>query len=302
VWLFFALCSPFFWAVVHVADAHCVERVFHRPWMGVITSSLASLIVVLVIPFAYPFAQWEMPRWNSAVFFVVAGLLVQISQAFYFQALSHSEAGIVAAYWNMTPALLPAAAFVFVGSVLRPHHYLGIAILIAASIAFCLAEDDRATRWRGLFLMLAASIFQVAALLLMNAGYERSRFFVGFLLTTFGVIAAGSAPLMFSVVRKAFRENFDQLRPALPVVLGIELVNLVALFMSQKALDLGVPSLVAAVETTIPAYTFALALVLLAAAPKFGDERVTSRLPMKLLLVAVMATGVWLVSDGVPLR
>ena len=42
MWLVFALLSPLFWAIVTVLDRHCVERIFDRPWMGVITSALAS--------------------------------------------------------------------------------------------------------------------------------------------------------------------------------------------------------------------------------------------------------------------
>lgn len=301
VWLVFALCSPLFWALVHVADAHCVERVFERPWMGVITSSLASVVVVLIVPFAYPFVQWDLPHWKVAVFFLVAGALIQASQAFYFQALDYSEAGIVAAYWNMTPALLPIAAFMIVGSVLRAQHYLGVVILIAASVCFSLLDSARTTRWRALFLMIAASLLQVAALLLMKTAYENSAFFIGFLFTTLGVIAAGSLPLMLSSTRNAFRRNMRQLRPAVPVIIGIEVANLIALFMSQRALYLGIPSLVVAVETTIPAYTFAISIVLLAITRNFGDKRAAHKLPLKFVLVGIMVVGVWLVSDGLPL-
>ena len=56
------------------------------------------------------------------------------------------------------------------------------------------------------------------------------------------------------------------------------------------------PSLVSAVEASIPAYTFLLSLMLFAATRKYGEEEARHRLPAKLLLVAAMVFGVWLVS------
>jgi hypothetical protein len=89
------------------------------------------------------------------------------------------------------------------------------------------------------------------------------------------------------------------LRPAIPMIVGIEVANLVALFMSQRAIDLGIPSLVAAVESTIPAYTFALSIALvLFTKERFGDPKAWHRLPLKLILVGIMAVGVVLLSDG----
>jgi drug/metabolite transporter (DMT)-like permease len=177
MWLLFALMSPFFWAIVHVLDAHCVERVFDRPWMGVITSALTSLVVVLIIPFAIPFVSWQVPRWEIVLLALLAGAVIQLSQAFYFQALDYSEAGIVAAYWNMTPALLPIASFVVLNKVLGGWRYLGIAILILASVSFCLLDTNFKARWRSFLLMVLASGLQVGALLLEKHVFEEGTFF-----------------------------------------------------------------------------------------------------------------------------
>lgn len=80
------------------------------------------------------------------------------------------------------------------------------------------------------------------------------------------------------------------------MIVGIELANLTALFMSQRAVDLGVPSLVAAVEASLPAFTFALAIILWAVTKRFGDDEAHRRLVLKFSLVGVMGLGVWLVS------
>jgi len=296
MWLLFALLSPLFWAIVHVLDRHCVERVFNRPWMGVITSALASLVVFLSVPFALGFMEWRLPPWEIVGFALLAGALIQLSQGFYFQALEYTEAGIVAAYWNMTPALLPLASYLALGKVLAGWHYVGIALLVVSSVCFCLLDTNARGRWQSFFLMLAASLIQVAALLIEKRVFDGGAFFMGFLLITVGIIVTGAAPLLIPSVRAAFIGNMATLRPAIPMIVGIEIANLIALLMSQRAISLGDPSLVAAVESSIPAYTFVLAVLLLAMTKRFGDDEARHWLPFKLALVVVMAVGVWRVS------
>jgi drug/metabolite transporter (DMT)-like permease len=295
MWLVFALLSPVFWAIVHVLDSHCVERVFEKPWMGVITSSIASLIVILVIPFALPFTDLTLPEAKFTLLALLAGFLIQVSQVLYFQALDHSEAGIVAAYWNLTPALVPVASLIFFGKVLSRRHYLGIGLLVITSVCFCLIGTDIKTNWRAFWLMMIASCLQVNALLLEDQVFKQCTFFVGFLLITVGIIITGVLPLLFVKVRRVFSKNMVSLRPAIPMIFGIEVANLIALFMSQRAIDLGVPSLVAAVEATVPAYTFALSILLLTVYSPFGDQEAWNYFPFKLFLSVAMAFGVRLV-------
>jgi len=264
--------------------------------MGVITSALASVVVFLAVPFALPFIEWRLPAWEIVGLALLAGALIQLSQAFYFQALENTEAGIVAAYWNMTPTLVPLASFWVFGTVLAGWHYVGIAVLVVSSVCFCLVDTNLRGRWQTFLLMLAASVVQAVALLIEKHIFEEATFFVGFLLITVGIIVSGSAPLLIPGVRRAFSNNMVTLRPAILMIVCIEIANLVALFMSQRAIDLGLPSLVAAVEASIPAYTFVLAIVLLATAKRYGDEEARHWLVFKFVLVAVMAVGVWLVS------
>ena len=61
MWLFYALLGPPFWALVHILDSHCVGEVFDRPWVGIVTSSLATAVIVLFLPFILPVDDWLFP-------------------------------------------------------------------------------------------------------------------------------------------------------------------------------------------------------------------------------------------------
>ncbi|MEP0912185.1 hypothetical protein NDI45_14790 [Leptolyngbya sp. GB1-A1] len=137
-----------------------------------------------------------MPLLQVVAVALLKGALIQISQVFYFEALSYSEASIVAAYWNITPIVLPIASFLLFGKVFQFRHYLGIATLITASVSLCLANANFEARWKSFYLMIFACCVQAAALLLEEYIFGHSSFFVGYLLATVGIIISGILPLL----------------------------------------------------------------------------------------------------------
>lgn len=263
-----------------------------------IVGSLTSCMVLLLAPWVLPTLIIKTPALQFICQAILAGCLVQISQFFYFKALANSEAGIVAAYWNMVPALLPIASFLLLRDVLQINEYLGISFLICGSIFFCLLDSSLDTRWQTFALMLVAAVLQVTALLLEDSVFEHMTYLEGFFLNSIGLILMGIAPLALKRARELFLRNATQLKNAMHIFFGIEFLNLCALATSQRAISLGNPSLVAAVETTVPAYTFLLSIAFLKIYPKFGDEESLHHLLIKFFLVAFMALGVFLVAQG----
>jgi drug/metabolite transporter (DMT)-like permease len=296
MWLYFALLTPLLFAIVHVLDMYCVDDIFVKPWIGVVTSAVASLVIFIPLPYLAPVLHWTMPSISIFLMALAAGALIQFSQFFYFQALSYSEAGIVAAYWNMVPALVPIASFLVFSEVLSSTQYIGICLLVVASVLFCLLDSNLNTRWMSLALMLCAALMQVAMFLLQDIVFDAISYSEGFYLITTGLIIAGFSPLLFSKCRNTLKKEGKVLTAGVKIFLLIEVVNLAALACSQRAVSLGIPSLVAAVESIIPAYTFALSIAILVLVPKYGDEDSKKYIMKKLSLVGIMFYGVLLVS------
>lgn len=294
MWLFYALLGPPFWALVHILDSHCVGNVFDKPWMGVITSSLATAVIALTgAIYILPYVAWQLPEWHIIALALFAGGLIQLGQGFYFKALEKTEAGIVAAYGNFTPTLLPVASYFLMGDVLQPWHYIAIGVLVLVSICFCLIDVSRHGNWNSIFLMLMASAFQVSAILIEKYVFVHSTFLISFMFIIMGVVLSGVLPLLLvPSVRRAFSDNLPKLKPLAPLFLGIEMANVAALYLSQRAVDLGSPTLSAAMETTVPGYTFLLTIFLLYFKHQYGDEGVRHELRTKMLLVGIMTAGV----------
>jgi drug/metabolite transporter (DMT)-like permease len=137
-----ALFSSFLWAIVHFLDDHCVDRVFSKPWLGIITSSIISAGIFAIIPFTQQ--KIVIPEGKMLIVCLITGIIIQSSQYFYFRALYHSDSGTVSAYWNLTPAFLPVLSYCLFGYVITGNNYIGIALLVIGSVALCLA--DRVTK------------------------------------------------------------------------------------------------------------------------------------------------------------
>lgn len=295
MWIVFALLAPFFFAIVHVLDKFCVEEVLEEPWMGVVTSAASSIVAYIALPIFFPFIDFSHASAHWILIGISVGIFIQASQFFYFKALSFSQAGIVAAYWNLIPAFLPIASYLLFKDVLEFGQYMGILILIVSSTIMCLLDYHFETRNKTFALMVIAALMQVIAYLIMSQLYANQNFIIAFYSVITGIILTGLFPLFFKKTRIAFSSSMHRIRPQILFFILIEVANILALASAQMAIKLGDASLVAAVETTVPAFTFLLSIIWLRSLKASGDA-LWNNFVSKMGIVAIMIVGVWLVS------
>lgn len=294
MWIQYALFSSFLWAIVHILDEYCVDNIFSKPWLGVVTSSGISAGIFLVLPFLN--IPVVIPPWDLLLLCLVTGAIVQLSQFFYFVALDCSDSGTVAAYWNLTPIFLIVISYWLFGYLITGSNYLGIVLLIVASIGLC-SIDKFSNRWDTLYLMSIAAGLQTIVVLIEKYIFDRTDFVGSFLSIAAGIIISGLSSLAIEEVRSTLLEDLPKIRQALRIFITIELINLVALYTGQIAVKLGVPVLVSAIEASTPAYAFGLSLLITTlqrrgVQPDLAEN--SQKLPMKLGLVGLTIVGVWL--------
>jgi uncharacterized membrane protein len=295
MWIQYALFSSLLWAIVHVLDEHCVDKIFSKPWLGVITSSGISAGIFLLVPILK--IPIVIPQWDLLVICLVTGAIIQLSQFFYFRALDFSDSGTVAAYWNLTPIFLLIISYWLFGYFITANNYLGIALLLIASIGLC-AIDRFSNRWDTLYLMSIAAGLQTIVVTIEKYIFDRTDFFGAFLSITTGIIISGLASLLLKEVRSTLVVDLPKIKQALPIFIAIEVVNLVALYTGQIAVKLGVPVLVSAIEASTPAYAFGLSLLIALWKRRIDLQplRETKRkLSLKWGFVGLMIMGVWLI-------
>jgi uncharacterized membrane protein len=291
MWMQFALFSSFLWAIVHILDEHCVDKIFSKPLMGVVTSSGISVGILLLIPIFH--VTVIIPNWNILLICLITGAIIQLSQLFYFHALDCSDSGTVSAYWNLTPVFLPFISYWLFGYLINGNSCIGIVLLVFASIGLCLI-DRFSGKWNTLFLMSIAAALQTVVVLFEKYIFDRADFSGAFLTITSGIVISGLASLIIKKVRLILFQDLPKIKKALPLLISIELINWAALYTSQTAVKLGVPSLVSAIEASTPAFAFGLSL-LIATLQRRTDIDTRRKLPMKWGFVGVMMMGVWLI-------
>jgi uncharacterized membrane protein len=295
MWIQYALFSSFLWAVVHILDEHCVDNIFSKPWLGVITSSGISAGIFLLVPFLNQ--PIILPSWDVFIICLFTGAVIQLSQVYYFRALDCSDSGTVSAYWNLTPTFLPVISYWLFGYIITGNNYIGIGLLLVASIGLCVI-DRFESKWDTLYLMSIAASLQTGVVLLEKYIFDRSQFFGAFLTISMAIVMTGLFSLGMREVRVSLVKDLPKIKKALPVFIVIELINWVALYTGQTAVKLGVPSLVSAIEASIPAFAFGISLTLMGMHHKI-DAEVKRKLPIKWAMVGLMMIGVWLIGAGI---
>jgi drug/metabolite transporter (DMT)-like permease len=294
MWLVLALSSSLVWAIVHILDEHCVDKIYSKPWIGVLTSSAISAGIFLLVPFSGQ--KIVIPSWEILAVCLLTGAVIQGSQYYYFLALDCSDCGTVSAYWNLTPTFLPVISYWLFGYVITGNNYVGIGMLVLGSVGLCL-NDRLPDKWDALYLMTIAASLQTIVVLLEKYIFDRTDFFGAFLAITVGTIGAGLSGFKSAEVRATFRANLPSIRQAWRVLVAIELLNWVALYLGQSAVKDGIPSLVSAIEASIPAFAFGLSMGIAFLNRQFDSYR--TGLGLKLSMIGLMMVGVWLIGAGI---
>jgi drug/metabolite transporter (DMT)-like permease len=294
MWLILALSSSLVWAIVHILDEHCVDKIFSKPWIGVLTSSAISAGIFLLVPFSGQ--KIVIPSWEILAVCLLTGAVIQGSQYYYFLALDCSDCGTVSAYWNLTPTFLPVISYWLFGYVITGNNYVGIGMLILGSVGLCL-NDRLPDKWDALYLMTIAASLQTIVVLLEKYIFDRTDFFGAFLAITVGTIGAGLSGFKSAEVRATFRANLPSIGQAWRVLVAIELLNWIALYLGQSAVKDGIPSLVSAIEASIPAFAFGLSMGIAFLNRQFEVYR--KGLGLKLAMIGLMMVGVWLIGASV---
>jgi uncharacterized membrane protein len=293
MWIQYSLLSSFLWAIIHILDEHCVDNIFSKPWLGVITSSGISVGIFLLFPILN--VPIVIPHLNILLICLITGTIIQLSQLFYFRALDCSDSGTVAAYWNLTPILLPIISYWLFGYLITWNNYIGIFLLVITSVGLC-SIDKFTSRWDTLYLMSIAAGLQTVVVLLEKYIFEYTDFFGAFLAINTGIIISGLGALMLKEVRLTLIKDLPKIKTALPVFIVIELINWAALYTGQIAVKIGVPVLVSAIQASTPAFAFGISL-LIAILRKRLDIETSQNLTTKCGLVGLMIVGVWLIGE-----
>lgn len=296
MWLLASISSAILFAGVHLFDEFCVHKIFEKSYVGIFISGIVSLLVLPLIAFLVFNFESQFGNNTHVVAALMIGIIIQLNQFLYFQSLVHSEAGIVAAYWNIAPILVAFFSYIFLDTRLEIVQYFGIFLLVIAAVSFCLVDANKEKRWTSFSLILFATLFQAIVFLLFEYSLRGNGYLATLLLIHCGLAASGITTILFPQMFSLIRGSQKILISYSWIFLIVELFNALAYGMIELAILLGGSTLTSAVDSTTPGFTF-LGAILLSKFKYHQHPFFTDRFTLiKIFCVGIMTLGVFLIS------
>jgi uncharacterized membrane protein len=305
-WLTFALAGYFFNAVTALFDKFLLSGRIKEPVVYAFFVSVLSLFVVVLVPFGYR----PIP-WQTAVVFVISGMLFLYGLVAFYNAVKKSEISRVAPLVGITISVIAGVASLAFGPAANlsfsPGHFFSLLVLLAG--AFLIAFDLPLKKNDALMKStLLAGVLMALSLLFLKTGYRNADFINGLLWSRLGFIVGGFSLFIIPEYRKAILDNTRGLSSSNKhhVMTGIlfilnKVFGAIATFFLTYAVFLGPVTFVQALNGIQYAFVLILAIPLAIRFPKVFEEKLYFwDWFQKGIAVILIGLGMWLsVTQGV---
>ena len=294
VWLFYAVMAPFIFAFVNIFD-----KLLRDKHLGTFTLSilvgLSAFWILLIIPFVdFSFSP------ALAVVGLIVGALFFAGVFPYFQALSIEEASRVIPLWALEAPIVLILAYVFLKERLLINDYIGFALVVAGAFLILTRKlGDTLKPGKAFFLMLLASCFTSAAIVISKWLYSETSFWTVQLLLGLGTgLAALLILQVFATKKREFFNEVSALKRLGFLQFGArQLFFIVGGLVFSLAIMTGSASLSAALVQLSALYVFIMATVLSRFLPHILEEKIDKKtLLTKAAAILMIIAGVFAIN------
>lgn len=304
-WLFMAFAAPAIWALVNIIDVYFSKEVFQDEYDAVIITGAFGILPWILTPiFGFSF-----PEVNITLLALGGGICFLLSYWFYFRALFViGDTALIQVLWNTTAIVVPVLAFFLIKEKLSEIQYIGIVVTFEGLMTLSVVGGStRENMTKILPSMIGAIIFFSLSLIAQEKVYTQTTFWNGLLVFTLGIFFGS---VLFLIARTIQGKTFHLIKMNKYYIrwfLGTEIINVVGIVCSQRAISLAPAiSFVAVIESLMPAFIILESIVILLFLKIFSRngheimERIhqeqTAGFRAKALAIAIMATGIYLIN------
>lgn len=305
-WLTFALAGYFFNAVTALFDKFLLAGRIKEPVVYAFFVAILSLFTVVLVPFGY-----QPIPWQTAVVFVISGMLFLYGLVAFYNAVKRSEISRVAPLVGITVSIIAGVASLAFGPAANlsfsPGHFFSLLLLLAG--AFLVAFDLPLKKNDALMKStLLAGALMALSLLFLKTGYRNADFVNGLIWSRLGFIVGGFSLFIIPEYRHAILSNTRGLsssskRDVTTGVLFIlnKVFGAAASFLLTYATYLGPVTFIQALNGVQYAFVLVLAVPLAFRFPKVFEEKLYFwDWFQKGVAIILIALGMWLaVTQGV---
>lgn len=300
-WLLYAFLAAVCFSISQLIDKFTIDKVFGRveDWMiGVSLSALLPIAGILLfngVPHIDHFFHIGLA--------LLSGALLIPCFYLYALALKKSTTDVVAALWQSSPIYALIAGYFFLGDQIGTLNFIGIALVILATLAITVPEDKRnlkaifqrqSQHSRAVFMMM-----QVACLLMVASQGVADHLVDHYAILDvmlYHIAGLSLSGLLFAFSKKN-RAGFKQacLTKAKPMIIGlllIEGIELIGTYLTYSAYMMGSFSLVKCLLATQPIIVLLILWAAHSSQPGLFRQVQSSELVTKMPIFAATIMGV----------
>jgi len=255
-WLLIGLLPPLLYAVVALFDACLVDSsIYISPSEATVVSALFGAIPLFLLPLGI--VEFVMPDWPIALFAFLGGVLFALHIYFYMAGLfKRNDTVLAETVQNLSVLLVPFFAFFLIGEVLDLMHYVGIGLAgVGVVFMYWYTRRSKDSRSRGLksngsVELVISMLFFCLILIIGEWVYQRTSFWIGYLLFTSGLLFTGALFYVFNKKKRLVRLVKERWR----LFLFIEGITTIGMICSQRAVDISPSATYVAITECLGAY------------------------------------------------
>lgn len=251
IWILPALLGAILWTIVNIFDNFSFKAILKRPSQGLIVSGIFSGFGLLLVP-----SWWHLLPPDLFFWAFFGGVLLQVSQFFYFSCLDNEELSDIVTYGSTYPIFVAIIA-TGLGKSLSILQWLGMCFVISGVLAI---EWKRKMLEKGFNKNIVGYIvFLSASSIIVDQNLDFLSFEEIIFPYCLGLIFGGFLPLISKFEREKFLIIWPSINKNLWAFGLIEFINVVALLLEVLAMSIGHPALVNTVASSEPIFVVILA-------------------------------------------
>jgi len=297
LWIFLAVISHFFWALVNVGDKYILENKVSNPFVYMAWLVVTNVLFLLLLPFVHI----DILSLSQFIVLALVTLSAFLGATFYIKGVSLEEITRVNIWWNLIPLFTLVLAWIFIGERLDFIQIMAFIVLLTGAMIASVHWGRWGYKLSKVFIYILSACFFYA---LYAVGIRYLSHDVSFLTLFFWfhIIAIFYIPLL--LCNAGFRKNWLPLTKKISgkvlltvIILGI--LDNIGSWLNFWALSLGPAALVFAMEGWQVIFVFILVISISIFYPKIlGEELDKRNTIMKIIAMILMVTGIVIVYLG----
>ena len=293
-WYIYALLAPAFWALNNVFIKFLITNKFksYVPMISTIILmdmpfAIATLIIV-PINFHFPYT----------IIAIIVGVFPLFAFWFYSKALLVEEVSRIITLFQLIPVFVALLSAVFLSEILGPQKYLGIIIIVVASMLISYKKTKGKTSFSSAFkYMIPFGLIIAVYTILEKILLSYFEFWSLFFWSVTGALLGVTLLLAFKKPREQFTKTIPTIgKKSLLLTFISEGIYVTGALFSLIALSSTDASIASALFGLQPFYIFFITLFLSVFLPKFLIEELNKKtIILKICAITLMFTGTYLI-------